>query len=176
LGTETAAAIVGVVALALVLWWRRRSSPGRAGLPPELRRVRLVHAERLFRSEEPIPLVAQLDRAYRNAAGVLVLIELKTRAASRAYGSDVIELSAQRLALAAQTGDVVADHAYVLTQHPDGRQTGWHFVRLLAHTDVVALALRRKELLAGNTEPRLTDSPGVCRECVFLRSCRPPWR
>jgi len=95
-------------------------------LPPELRSARLAFAERLFRSEGPIPLVAQLDRAYRTTAGVLVLIELKTRAASRAYGSDVIELSAQRLALEARTGDVVADHAYVLTQNPDGRQTGWH--------------------------------------------------
>lgn len=175
MGTETAA-MVGVAALALVLWWRRRSSPGRAGLPAELRSARLVHAERLFRSDGAVPLVAKLDRAYRTAAGVLVLIELKTRAASRAYGSDVIELSAQRLALAAQTGDVVADHAYVLTQYPDGRRTGWHLVRLLAHADVVALVLRRKELLAGSAEPRLTASPGVCRECVFVGSCRPPWR
>jgi CRISPR-associated exonuclease Cas4 len=99
----------------------------------------LAFAERLFRSEGPVPLVAKLDRAYRNAAGVLVLIELKTRVTSRAYGSEVIELSAQRLALAAQTGDVVSDYAYVLTQHPDGRRTGWHLVRLLAHADVVAL-------------------------------------
>lgn len=172
-----AAAIAGVLALALVLWWRsrRRSSPGRAGAPPELRSARLVYAERLFRSEGPVPLVAKLDRAYRNAAGVLVLIELKTRAASRAYGSDVIELSAQRLALAAQTGDVVADHAYVLTQNPDGRRTRWHLVRLLARADVVALALRREELLAGNAEPQLTYSPGVCRKCIFVRSCQ-PWR
>lgn len=175
MGAE-AAVIAGVAALTLVLWWRRRSSPVRAGLPPELRRARLAFAERLFRSEVPLPLVAKVDRAYRNSAGVLVLIELKTRAASRAYGSDVIELSAQRSALAAQTGDVVADYAYVLTQHPDGRRTGWHPVRLLAHADVVALVLRRKELLAGGAEPRLTDSPGVCRECVFVRACRPPWR
>lgn len=172
------AAVVGVLALALGLWWRsrRRSGPGRVGIPQELKSARPLYAERLFRSKGPIRLVAKVDRTYRNAAGVLVLIELKTRTANRVHGSDVIELSAQRLALTAQTGDFVADHGYVLTQHPDGHQTGWHRVRLLTHADVRALILRREELLAGNAEPQFTHSPGVCRKCTFVRSCQRPWR
>jgi hypothetical protein len=172
------AAMAGVLVLVLGLWWRlrRRSSPGQSRIPRELKSVRILYSERLFRSEGAEPLVAKVDRTYRSAAGVQVLVELKTRTARRAYASDVIELSAQRLALMAQTGDVVADHGYVLTQHPAGHETGWHRVRLLTHAEVRALVLWREELLAGNAEPQFTHSPGVCRKCAFVRSCQPVWR
>jgi len=43
--------------------------------------------------------------------GELVLVEVKTRQPSRAYLSDVIELSAQRIALMERTKEPVALHA-----------------------------------------------------------------
>lgn len=171
------AALISVGALAVILWWRWRitSGPRRARLPQELRSACLVHGERLFRSAGPVSISARVDRVYRNAAGALVLVELKTRNKNRTYQSDVIELSAQRVALMATTEDVVADYAYVVTERLDGRQMGWHRVKLMAHTDVIFLVIRRGELIAGKVEPQSPCSSGVCRKCAFVRPCDPPW-
>lgn len=173
---EAAAAVCAcALVVALGIWCYRTSSLGSSGPPPELRSARLVYAERQFRSAGTLQIVAKLDRAYRNAAGELVLVELKTRAVDRVYASDVIELSAQRVALMAQTQEVVAGHAYVYIQRPDGRPMAWHRVRLLETRDVSALALRRQDLLAGKAEPWPTCSPGLCRDCAFIQRCdRPP--
>ena len=85
---------------------------------PELRASRLAYAEQLFRSEGPASVSARVDRAYRNQAGVVTLVELKTREADRAYLSDVIELSAQRFALSSQTGEFVNAMGYVASESP----------------------------------------------------------
>lgn len=170
-----AVAVIAVGALAVILWWRWRIryDPHRARLPPELRSAGLVYAERLFQSNGPVSISARVDRVYRNAAGALVLVELKTREAKRTYQSDVIELSAQRLALMEQTGAVVSDHAFVLTERPDGRRTGCHRVRLMTHIDLLALATRRQDLLAGTAEPLAACSPGRCQKCAFVKDCDP---
>ena len=101
-----------------------------------------------------------------------MLVELKTRAVNRTYLSDVIELSAQRLAMMSQTGEFVADHGYVFTQRLDGSWAGWHRVRLMAQSDVIDLAAKREELIAGKTSPRIRGSQGLCKTCAFRRSCR----
>ncbi|WP_114973232.1 hypothetical protein [Rhodoferax ferrireducens] len=171
------AAVIGVGALAVILlwWWRSRSDLRRARLPPELRSACLVYAECLFQSTGPVSISARVDRVYRNAAGVLVLVELKTRETNRMYQSDVIELSAQRVALMAHTGDVVADYAYIVTERPDGFRMGCHQVRLMAHADVISLATRRGKLFVERVEPQTTCSSGVCRKCAFVQSCDLPW-
>ena len=173
-----AAAVAVVGALAEVLWWLRRRGLGPCGavLPPELRRARLVYAERLFRADGAVSITAKVDRVYRNAAGALVLVELKSRTANRAHWSDVIELSAQRVALMAQTGEVVADHGYVLTERQDGFRVGWHWVKLMTHADVIGLAKRRQELLARKVNSQPTCSPGICRKCAFVHRCNQPSR
>lgn len=170
------AALIGVGALAVILWWRIKSGPRRASVPPELKSACLVYAERLFKSAGPVSISARVDRVYRNAAGALVLVELKTRESNRVYPSDVIELSAQRVALMAHTGDVVADYGYVVTELPDGRQMGCHRVRLMPNGDVVALAMRRQDLLIGRATPEPACSPGLCRKCAFVLPCDPPVR
>lgn len=126
-----AVAVVCFVVFVVVLWWHLWPRPPEEELPPELCGTRLVYAERLFCSLGPVSITAKVDRVYRNAKEALILVGLKTRKANRAYRSDVIELSAQRLALMGQTGEAVADHAYVLTERPDGRRTGCHRVRLM---------------------------------------------
>ncbi|MDD2881783.1 MAG: hypothetical protein PHQ58_15250 [Rhodoferax sp.] len=173
-----ALAVIAVGALAVILlwWWRSKSDPRQARLPPELRSAGLVYAERLFQSAGPVSISARVDRVYRNAAGVLVLVELKTRETNRTYQSDVIELSAQRVALMTHTGDVVADYAYIVTERPDGFRMGCHQVRLISHADVIFLAIRRGELFAGKVEPQSTCSSCLCRKCAFVRPCDPSSR
>lgn len=174
--------VIGVDSIAVVgilagLWWWRRRHSRRAGseLPSELRTARMIYAERLFRSTGPVSITARIDRAYRNAAGELVLLELKTQRVSRVYPSDIIELSAQRVAVMAQTRQIVAGHAYVLTERPDGRKGGCHRVGLMAPADVFALALRREALLGDGTEiGHVSGSMGICRRCAFFQKCHPP--
>lgn len=174
MGLEAVAVVCVVVFV--VLWLYLSPRPPEEYLPPELRGTRLVYAERLFRSPGPVLISAKVDRVYRNAKGALVLVELKTREVYRAYRSDVVELSAQRVALMAQTGESVADYAYVFTERPDGHRTGCHQVRLIEPVELIALVERREKLLAGKAEPQSTCAPGMCQKCAFVRPCDPPWR
>lgn len=151
--------------------WRIHSSRRATVLPAELRTASLIYAERLFRFIGTVSITAKVDRVYRNTAGELVLVELKTRSVCRTYLSDVIELSAQRIAVMAQTGMSVTSHAYVVTENPMDRKRSWHRVELMEPDAVIALALRRKALLSGNVEARCAYSSGICRTCGFRREC-----
>ena len=141
-------------------------------LPSELQAARLVYAERLFRAIGPVSITARVDLVYRNVLGELVLVELKSRQASRAYLSDVIELSAQRIALMEQMKEPVAQHAYVYTEGTNGRKAAWHRVDLMRPRHLAALALRRESLLAGEANAHGTSAPEICRKCAFRRECR----
>ena len=166
----TALATLGIVVG--ILWSKRRASRLRGlVLPLELRNARLIFAERLFRSTGKAAITARVDRAYRVASGAVVLLELKTRDRNRVYLSDVIELSAQRAAVALQTGEIVADHAYVAVQRCDGSMLGVRRVRLMAISEVVELAARREAIVLGRMTPSFADSVQVCRRCAFARDC-----
>lgn len=165
-----------LIAFALiVVWWtRRKHRQGDADtwLPRELRTAKLAYAERLFRSDGPIRISARVDRAYRDQAGRLTLVELKTRGRDAVYPSDVIELSAQRAALMAAIGKTVSAHAYVLVQGPDGQRRRTHRVELLTEAQITALAERRQALLSGALQARRTCIPGLCNRCAFANPCR----
>ena len=98
---------------AAVLWCRRvalADRAERAGRPRDLMDAELIYMEKRFDVTEPVRLSTRLDRAYRKRSGLVVLVELKTRAVSRAFASDEIQLSAQKLALERTTRQVVANH------------------------------------------------------------------
>ena len=132
----------------------------------------MAYAEKTFRSPRR-KIVARLDRAYR-VAGKLHLVELKTRKWHRVYRSDIIELSAQRLALQEDTGEDVSDLAIVITQV--GRDRRAHRVALMAPDEVVALARRRQDILAGSVTPEYAPHDGVCKGCGLKERCRPEAR
>lgn len=159
---------------AMAGWWLGRVRSDRSGFPPEFRRARIAYAEKLFRSTGPLVITARVDRVYRAETGTLVLAEFKTRVTDRVYPSDVIELSAQRLALMAQTGETVAEYAYVLTRRLESRPTKWHRVRLLPVTDVLTLGARWNGLITGKVAPRPPCLSGICPTCPFVHRCN--WR
>lgn len=169
---EITAALVLFGGLTAAIAWRRWLRRRVPDLPGELGSARLVYAEQLFCSQGPVSIKARVDRVYQTATGELLLVELKTRTVDRVYRSDVIELSAQRVALAGQTGQAVANHAYVLTERPDGRRAGWHRVKLVDPGHVIALVERREQLLAGSTVPLSTRALGMCRQCAQVQLCR----
>ena len=169
---------IGAVLMAfamIVLWWTRRTHrqlDANTWLPQELRKARLAYAERLFRSNGPIQVSARVDRVYRDRTGRLTLVELKTRGREAVYPSDVIELSAQRAAVMATTGETVNVHAYVLVQGTDGQGGRTHRVDLLTEAQVKALAERRQALLSGELQASRTCIQGLCDCCVFVKPCR----
>jgi CRISPR-associated exonuclease Cas4 len=169
------AALIAVVLLLVLVRWIRRVrlvASERAWRPLELQRAELAYVERLFRTRSPLRLVARVDRGYRQQDGSIVLVELKTRRTNRAYFSDIIELSAQRIAVQAQTGKRVAHHAYVLIQQvPSGRKVP-HRVDLLPTDDVVALAQRREAILTKASVPCCARAESLCAECVFETPCK----
>jgi CRISPR-associated exonuclease Cas4 len=165
-----------LLALAGLAWKVARNSRARASerrwLPREFQHAQLAFAEKTFRTWQPIGLIARADRGYR-LNGELHLAEFKTRMRPMAYLSDVIELSAQRLAIEATTGERVSKVAYVLAQDPMGKRRTLHKVQLLQRPDVVAVAKRREAILNGRVVPRYTISQGLCSHCAYRAECKP---
>ena len=171
---------VAVVGFALVMArWRSLETHAaraeRASRPAALRDAELVYMERLFRISTPVGLVAKLDRAYRLPSGLIVLVELKTRWSNQPLQSDVIQLSAQRMAMIGQTGHSVASHGYVMVKAPTRRALPIaHRVQLMTDEQVVTLVRRREDILAGQVLPRWPLSRKTCLTCAFRAQCDYP--
>ena len=165
--------IIVVVALLQLRAWRRRRAARaeRVSRPRELRDAELMYMEKRFRTRRPIHLVAQLDRAYRAPDGALVLVELKTRWGGPQI-SDVIQLSAQRMAIKGHTGQRVASHAFVTIERPGvNRLLRWHRVQLLDDAQLVDLAHRRTEILDGRAVAHYAGKVEACHRCPYRSEC-----
>ena len=169
--------IVITVAITLVIVWTARGAIGRRRskaqdwMPAELRGARLAYAEQVFRSTGPVVVSAKVDRAYRDQAGVVTLMELKTRKADRVYLSDVIELSAQRHALHSQTGEQVSEHGYVVVQRIGATRKRVHRVKLLVDEQVFLIVTRRERLLMQAATPGPPRSAALCKHCTYFSEC-----
>ena len=173
-GVGCAVAVVGI-ALAMARWRLLETHAARAeraSRPAALRDADLVYMEKLFRISTPVGLVAKLDRAYRMPSGLHVLVELKTRWSNQPFLSDVIQLSAQKMAVTGQTGQSVASYGYVMVKAPTRRALPIaHLVKLMTGEQVVALVKRREDLLAGRVLPRWPVSRKTCLTCAFRTQC-----
>jgi len=165
----------GTLAAALWIAWRRywHGLRERAWLPEELKDARLEVAERLFRTARPFGLFAKVDRAYGRADGILVLTELKRRFHIRAYQSDVVELSAQKLAIERGAKRRVAVDGFVVVEHPATRQRTPISVPLLGEEELIALRQRYERLLLGATLPHKANDVRLCRSCAYVDRCKP---
>ena len=165
------------IAIVCLMAWRRSLETNatrteRTSRPAALRDAELVYRERLFRISTPVGLVAKLDRAYRMPSGLLVLVEFKTRWSNQPCLSDVIQLSAQRMAVMGQTGQSVASYGYVMVKAPTRRALPIaHRVQLMTDEQVVTLVKRREDILAGRVLPRRTLSRKTCLTCAFRVQC-----
>ncbi len=163
--------VTSILGIAWSLSQRRRAGAVPVNLPRDLRDARLLYAEQQFTATGRPSISARVDRAYRLPSGAIVLLELKTRETDRPYLSDVIELSAQRVAIALQTGEPVADHAYVAVRLPGGARPNVHPVQLMGIDEVAALALRRKAIVSGRLAPTYAGSARICSQCAFAPRC-----
>jgi CRISPR-associated exonuclease Cas4 len=158
--------VCSAILAGVLLAWRWHRSTGR--LPAELKSATLIAAEKLFvkRVSDELEISARVDRMYRAASGQMMLVELKTRSAHRVYQSDVVELSAQRVAVAGQQVD---DIAYVVTRV--GTQERWHKVGLLPIEKMLDFATRREDLLHAHHLASKATNSNICRRCEFRKQC-----
>lgn len=167
-------ALLALAILMLVWHCRLRSAvKERASRPGDLAHARLEYVEKLFKTRRPFLLTARVDRGYRVDDGSVVLVELKTRRQDRVYASDLIQLSAQKLAVEQQTGQRVASYAFVTVERvdqPGGRRRS-HRVTLLSKGDMVALQGRRNDVLVGRVAPTYAASLQACNVCAFRSRC-----
>lgn len=177
-GEKMKAAIVIALCILLVIvarWiWRLATRPrAPTWMPLDMAEAKLEFAEKTFETDHPAPLLARIDRAYRYGK-TIVLVELKTRKYIRVYRSDVIELSAQKFAMEASTGDAVSEVGLVLVQDPQtGLQTALK-VKLLGKEEVLNLIERRRRILALKTPPKYAENESLCHQCEYLVECKPP--
>jgi CRISPR/Cas system-associated exonuclease Cas4 (RecB family) len=170
------AALILAIAIGCASWviaGRRAAAAERCQRPARLRDAELVFVEKQFRSSGRWPVVARVDRVYRMPSGILVLVELKTRPRPVVTQSDVIQLSAQRVAIEDVVGGTVADEAYVLVpRRRHGRSLLPLPVKLLTRREVEDIARRRNALLGELVTPRWPASEQVCSLCAFRQRCR----
>jgi CRISPR-associated exonuclease Cas4 len=164
------AACVGAVWAAVRLV-RRRAVEANEWISGKFKDHTLAYSERMFRSGGARQVVARVDRAYRARDGLITLVELKTRATDRSHLSDVIELSAQRVALAGETEEPVARIGWVVVESSAGRSA--HRVTLMSPQAVRNLASRRDALLAGTASPEFPAQRGMCASCAYRLRCHP---
>lgn len=140
-------------------------------LPKELSTAELVFSEQLFTGPAEMPIVARIDRVYQSG-GLLYLVELKTRRRATVYETDVIELSAQRVAVQASTGTSVGLKAFVVIENPVSGRRQVRVVRLLAEDQVAALMKRRRMIIDGLLLPDETEVQARCGACEYRRECK----
>jgi hypothetical protein len=171
--------ILLAIVVLIIGWKMARARLARASekkwWPQELQHARLAFAERTFKTWRPIRLIARVDRGYK-LNGKVHLVEFKTRVRGAAYSLDVIELSAQRLAIETSTHEPVSNNGYVLVQDSFDKRRSVHKVRLLPAADVIALAKRREAILKGRVAPKYTASQQLCSQCAYRAECKPDVR
>lgn len=164
---------LAVLAILVRLLWRSR-----AGMvewhqrPAALRDAQLLSVEAEYRSKGPRPIVARVDRAYRLPSGRVTLMELKTRSTAVVLPSDVIQLSAQRIALEDELGLQVSDEAFVLIPARAPAPQATRSVQLMSRAAIDALVERRWRLMDGVEVPRWPECEHVCRRCGQSAACR----
>ena len=148
---------------ARVAEWRDR--------PAALRDAELICVEAQFRSTSRWPIVARVDRAYRLPTGLVVLVELKTRSAPAVKTSDVIQLSAQRVAVEDELRVCVSDEAFVIFPGRHSAPPAARVVRLMSREQVEAVAARHRRLIDGLDRPQWPDSERICHGCGQREVC-----
>lgn len=143
--------------------WRHR--------PAVLRDADLICVESQFTSKSRWPIVAKVDRAYRLPSGLVVLVEMKTRSTAAVRTSDVIQLSAQRVAVEDELRVQVSDAAFVIFPAQIFDPPIARAVRLMSREQVEAVAARRRRLIDGLDRPRWPDSEHICHGCGQRAAC-----
>jgi len=140
-------------------------------LPARLQGAMLKFSEKKFFDGGLYPLVAQVDRAYQTLDGEIILVDFKRRSVKRAFESDMVEISAQRVTLLANGVTQVSRLAYVVVIDPSTDVKTPIPIQL---EDEEKIRDRQRRFIAisnGKIVPSSTSAAGICRRCGHKRYC-----
>lgn len=163
--------LAGFFFLALVIRISRVTLREEHWLPRKIAAGKLIFSEQIFTGPAHIPIVAKVDRAYASE-GQLHLVELKARRDGRAHETDIIEMSAQRVAVQATTGMNVSLTGFVMIEHPDSHRRVVRAANLLSCEQVAGLIVRRRAILDGIEQPKEACAKTRCARCEYHNECK----
>lgn len=143
----------------------------RASMPPEIANGKLVISEQTLYRRGRRPFAAKTDQGFLTSAGVLVLVESKTRA--RMSASDLVQLSSQAVAVRADARTrhyTVAPWGYIRLA-PAGRRPYYQRVDLLPVSRIDQLWDRWHSLKNRKADPVYRPDPSRCRTCIQRATC-----
>lgn len=168
---KTLAILALVAGIVWVLWDLFLKGPRldiRTALPEALKKMHLWQKEKRYECGAPIGLVCRIDEAYMDEHGTITLSETKTRRWPKVYDSDILQLSAQRLAVS-ENGRRVSDTGYVRLITPTGNE--YRQVRLLDPDEVIAAKLLYDDLVQGKYAGRPCNNRAICQTCLYQSEC-----
>lgn len=142
----------------------------RARMPAEIANGKLVISEKVFYRQGSRPFAAKTDQGFLTPEGWLVLVETKTR--RRMSASDLVQLSAQAVAIAGSKGNRwrVANWGYVRLA-PEGAKSYYQRVELMHASRVDQLWDRWRALKDGQVNPVARPKPSRCSKCALKTKC-----
>jgi CRISPR-associated exonuclease Cas4 len=126
-----------------------------------------------FYTKRPVRLIAKVDRVYKDERATHFVTELKRRVKTQVYLSDVVELSAQKVAIERGSRRSAAEIGFVVIEHPVTQKRTPIPVQLLREQEIIALATRYERLIVGGAMPDKANVAGLCRSCAYADRCRP---
>jgi CRISPR/Cas system-associated exonuclease Cas4 (RecB family) len=138
-------------------------------LPDELKESKVWAKEQSFDCSGDIPLRGKIDEAFQQRDGTIILSETKTRNKRKVYGSDILQLSAYKVLVEANTSRQVSNKGYVRVLTLQGNE--YMPVNLLPREEVKAARQLHEDLTKGLYKGQKCENPFVCRTCAYQDPC-----
>lgn len=146
-------------------------------MPTELATARLIMSEKpLSATLDDILIPLRTEQVFQTRDGRIIPVENKNRNLHKVYPYDVIQLTAQSLALAqdprAKVNPAkVSDYGYLRTQNRRDGTVQYHPVKLLTKARMQELAERYFSVRTGRTEARFQPNQRACSKCPQQAKC-----
>jgi CRISPR/Cas system-associated exonuclease Cas4 (RecB family) len=173
--------LTAIVFLTLVTWlalrsYGRRRWLARESFPADLKLSTLWASEKRLACRYPVPLHGQVDQVFRTPNGALCPVDTKSH--SRAYPSDILQLSVYAFILRHRRRwgvfppVHVTSHGYI--RLAGGNRIRYQRVNLLDDARIIDYHHRYHQLLKNRTSPMYCRSPNFCRRCAYRKMCNNP--
>ncbi len=127
--------------------------------------------EEFYRTSAPVPLKGAPDLVMQRSDGVLVVVDIKTRARPVAYASDIMQMSVYCVLLMRCTGRPVAEYGYALVQSCG--ESKYIRANLLGEAAIVSLYHRYVAVRDGFFMSAKANSRPLCLSCAYATECGP---
>ena len=157
-----------------LLWlgWRVLYGQGRTvvtEVPERLKKASIWGKERSVKTSSSVYMHGIIDEGFRLPDGTIVLSDTKSRDRRVVHESDILQLSAYKLAIEESTGERVSDDGYVRLLRPDKNE--YIPVKLFDRERVVAAYNLYHDLVKGKFSGAKCESKGLCRTCAYRGPC-----